>query len=372
MKILIVGGGIAGMTAAALLHRQGHDVLIVDTAPEYRHIGFGIYLWHYGRQVLDELGIGHQLLGKEYMLPRALIQNVHYKTLNYLPYNLYGSYRPISIHRADLHEGLRQTVANVPVRFNTTVKALTQNNTGVTVEFSNGSADRFDVVVGADGIHSSIRALVMENSTPQPYGWRSWFFWSDNWRLKSEEAQLVMAPARGFGVFPLHDRHFAGLSVACSHDAPDPVETRRERLHSYARPFSREVHDLIDTLDVANVYRTDLMYVPAGPWAKGRVVLIGDARHAIAPVTGRGANLALEDASVLAAMLKSAPSWDVPQILQKFGTERSRRVDPLRKHLRRIELVLLIRSPLLAAARNAIFSVLPLSLFVGKPDPRFL
>jgi len=372
MKVLIVGGGIAGMTAAAFLHRQGNDVLIVDNAPEYRHIGFGLYLWHYGRQVLDELGIGHHLLGKEYMLPGMALQNVRYKTLSYLPASAYGRYRPVSIHRADLHEGLRETVADVPVRFNTTVNAVTQEAGGVLVKFSDGSTDRFDMVVGADGIHSSIRTLAMENPKLRPYGWRSWYFWADTWKRKNEEAQMILAPARGFGVFPLHDRHFAGLSVVCSPDAPDPIETRRERLHDYARPFDRDMHDFIDSLDMANVYHTDLMSVPMGAWAKGRVVLIGDARHALSPATGRGANLALEDASVLAALLGNVRPQDVPAALQRFGAERTRRVEPLRKHLRTTEWFLLVRSPLMHAVRNVLFATLPSSFFVRKPDPRFL
>lgn len=372
MKILIVGGGIAGMAAAALLHRQGNDVLIVDTAPEYRHIGFGIYLWHYGRRVLDELGIGHHLLGKEYMLPRAVIQNVKYKTLNFLPYSLYGHYRPVSIHRADLHEGLQETVADVPVRFNTTVKAITQDATAVTVQFNDKTTDRFDMVVGADGVHSIVRTLALDNPTLQPYGWRGWFFWADAWKQKSEEVQMIVAPGVGFASFPLHDRHFVGLNVVCSPDTPDPVETRRERLHAYTRKFGKDIHDLIDSVDPAEIYRTDLMYVPMGPWANGRVVLIGDARHAISPVTGRGANVALEDASVLATMLRGAHTEDVPEILQQFGVERTRRIDPLRKHLRKIEWFMMIRSPFFAAVRNALFAILPLSLFVGKPDPRYL
>jgi 2-polyprenyl-6-methoxyphenol hydroxylase-like FAD-dependent oxidoreductase len=101
-------------------------------------------------------------------------------------------------------------------------------------------------------------------------------------------------------------------------------------------------------------------------------VLIGDARHAISPVTGRGANLALEDASVLAAMLQDARPEDIPAILQKFGAARTGRIEPLRKHLRQIEALTMVRSPILAAARNAFFAAAPMSVFIGKPNPRFI
>lgn len=372
MKILIVGGGIAGMAVAALLHRQNHNVQVVDTAPEYRHIGFGLLLWHYGRRVLDELGIGHHLLGKEYMLPRAVIQNTSYKPLNYIPYSSYGDYRPVSIHRADLHEGLREVVANIPVRFNTSVKAISQNDKEVTVHFSDDIVDSFDLVVGADGIHSIIRTLVMGNPVAEPYGWRTWFFWADTWKRNTEEVQIVLSSGVGFATFPLHDRLFASIYVACLPNEPDPLETRKERLHGSVYSFGKDVHDLIDSVDPKEIYKTDLMYVPMGPWAQGRVVLIGDARHAISPVTGRGANLALEDASVLAKMIKDVRAQDIPAILSQFSVERTRRVDPLRKHLRKLEKVMLVRSPLLAAARSTLLRVLPISLFVGKPDPKFL
>src|SRR6185369_4812501 len=136
MKILIVGGGLAGMTSAALLHRQGNEVVIIDTALEYRHIGFGIYLWNFGRQVLEELGIAKEVLNKSYLVPGAALQNVRYETLLYLSYANRGKYRPMSVSRADLHQSLRAVVKDIPIRFKTTFTSLDQDVSGVSVQFS--------------------------------------------------------------------------------------------------------------------------------------------------------------------------------------------------------------------------------------------
>jgi 2-polyprenyl-6-methoxyphenol hydroxylase-like FAD-dependent oxidoreductase len=150
------------------------------------------------------------------------------------------------------------------------------------------------------------------------------------------------------------------------------VETRRKRLHDYAKGFGQDVHDLIDAVDPAEVYHSDLMYVPMGPWVKGRVALIGDARHAISPLTGRGANIALEDASVLAAMLGEMRSpQDLPATLQRFSMARTERVNAIRNHLHNVERIMLLRSPILCAVRTALLAFLPPSIFVVKPNNNF-
>lgn len=360
MKTLIVGGGIAGMAAAAFLNRQNHDVLIIDTAPEFRHIGFGLSLWRYGREVLQELGVATRLIGKEYIVPNTFFMNPAYKRLYRIDYDTYGDYRPALIHRDDLHKSLRETIAGIPVRFNTTIKSISQNPSKVTVEFSDGSTDVFDLVIGADGINSVVRKLIFNNPILQPYGWRAWFFWTDAWKRKNENIQILFAPGANFANYPLYDRQFAGFYVASEPDSkPDPIETRRQRLHDHARLLGNDIHELIDSLNMSEVYHSDLMRVPMGPWASGRVVLIGDGRHAISPVTGNGANIALEDASVLSSMIRGAPAENLPAVLQDFSLKRTRRVESLRNHLRRIELLLLTRSPLLTAARNAVFSMAP-------------
>lgn len=359
IKILIVGGGIAGMAAAALLHRQGHEVLVIDTAPEYRNIGFGLSMWHSGRQVLGELGVNQQLSGKEYAVPRAIFVNAQHKNMYNNLYYLYGDYQPITIHRADLHEALREAVKDVPVRFGTTLESIAQDDSGVTVEFNDKSKDRFDLVIGADGVHSVVRKLAFEGNAVKPYQWRAWFFWTDGWKNKNEYIQTLLAPGSMFASYPLYDRHFAGLYAWCPPEIPDPLETRIQRLHDHTKYFDQSIHDLIDTLQPADILKTDLMYIRMGPWSKGRVVLIGDARHGLSPINGRGANLALEDSSILAKKLNNGSTHEIPLILQHFGKERTRRVNTLRRNLMVVESFLLVRSPALTKVRNWIFSILP-------------
>lgn len=374
MKILIVGGGIAGMALAALLKKKGIAPLIVDTAPEWRHIGFGIYLWRNGRSVLQEIGIEHHLLGKEYLIPGVLIKNRHGQLLKQVPFSFFGAHRPTSIHRADLHEGLRSAIADVPVRFHTTITALEQDKVGVRVTFNDGAVDTFDLVVGADGIHSAVRNLALPPTRLQPYGWRTWVFWADDWAGATEEAQAILAPGQAIAALPLRDRHFVMLSAVCPPGQADTVETRRERLHMHARHFDAAVHDVIDRLeDMASVYATDFTWVPMGSWHNGRVVIIGDARHGLSPVGGMGANLALEDASVLADELGRANGpAAIPLALERFAERRNKRVNRMREVMRLSDRLVLMRSPIASFVREKSLSLIPFERVFLQPIRQML
>src|SRR6185369_13788114 len=149
MRICIVGGGIAGLSLAALLKQRNISVTLVEQAPEWKHIGFGLSIWENGRRVLREIGVDHHIVGKEYLIPSEGVLATSGRMLQTLSLEFFGDNRPVMIHRADLHEALLSQLSGVNVHLGTTVTTIEQSGGGVQVQFSNGARETFDFLVGA-------------------------------------------------------------------------------------------------------------------------------------------------------------------------------------------------------------------------------
>src|SRR5579859_6004396 len=162
MKTLIVGAGIGGLALAAHLRKNGHELVVVEQTTAWKQVGYILGLWSNGIRTLDEFGFPErvQQLGMpdidEYMRYEngALLKHIDYRTLT-------ERYGPIVlILRSDLHSAVQEVAEGIPIRFGTTVNALEQRKDGVSATLSDGSREVFDLVVGADGIHSRVRELL--------------------------------------------------------------------------------------------------------------------------------------------------------------------------------------------------------------------
>lgn len=231
----------------------------------------------------------------------------------------------MGIRRVDLQGILVKALGTAQLHFSTTVAALEQRENLVAVQFSNGTEGLYDLVVGADGVRSSIRKLVFGDSQPRYCGQVGWRF-------------LVTCPPSitGWTVFAGHRGVFLFVPVGggqayCYADAvvaqplDDSLEGRLERLRSrfgsYASPVPEALAELQSYEQIHFAAIEDILQEP---WAAGRVLLIGDAAHATSPNMASGAAMALEDAIVLSKLIAS--ERDVTQVLDEYTTQRIARI----------------------------------------------
>ncbi|WP_461030730.1 FAD-dependent monooxygenase, partial [Streptomyces sparsus] len=236
--------------------------------------------------------------------------------------------------RAELHAALREDLT-VPVRFGVTVRSLTTDSGGVDVVFTDGGGGRYDVVVGADGIRSGLRALIRPQAGPRFLGQASWRFLTDDpcgidrWTVWLGCGLTFLAyPVGGGRVCCYADRSTRTRPAAAGGQAAGDA-----RLADLFAGFDPRVGALLATPAAAEPHRSPVEEVPDETWTDGRVVLIGDAAHAASPNMAQGVAMAVEDALVLAETL--AADQDPLTRLQRYRARRLPRTRWVRQQTRR-------------------------------------
>jgi 2-polyprenyl-6-methoxyphenol hydroxylase-like FAD-dependent oxidoreductase len=298
LRVLIVGAGIAGLALARALHERGIKSEIVERMSEWEASGAGLYLPANAVRALDALGIGAELATRAHPIERQRILDHRGRLLADIDVGRFweGVGRCVAIPRAALHAALREATAEVAVRLGTSVTGL-DDGEAPQVTFSDGSTGAYDLVVGADGVHSTIRSVVPGGPPASYVGQASWRFVVDgfphitDWTAMLGRGRTFLTVALGQG------------SVYCYADVntSDPAGARdsdwRESFLDFADPVPR----LLD--HAADAYFATIEEVVPPAWTARRVALVGDAAHASSPNMAQGAAMAVEDALVLAEML---------------------------------------------------------------------
>lgn len=366
MKVLIVGGGVAGLGLAGFL-KDHAEITIVEKASHWGDVGFAITLWSNGQQLLRELGADHDVAQEGYQAPWGAIFDKRGDLLNAFSMELISKYsKPLIVTRTTLHTALTKVISpDTRVFFKTTVVSLTQENHGVTAVLSNGVTEFFDLVVGADGVRSSVREQVFGTGFIKPFGWNIWSFWTPRNQDTPIGAYDFLSGGRMFVIYPMEDRAVVLLSVASKTPLDIPAAERKTKLKEIYADFKGSVQFMLDSVsDDTMIFQDHLVHVEMSQWYSGRVALIGDAQHASSPLLGMGASLALEDAYVLAQELKRVGSnREVSTALANFAKRRGRRVSEYRFLSHLLEHVLMVRSPLISWIRSLVFRLLPARFF---------
>lgn len=373
MKILIVGAGIAGLAVASLLERTDWQVHIVERVERFDRVGYGLGLWRNGSVILEDLELLEPLGRRAEAVKEWEMRRADGTLLNTYEVGI-GDGIPdlLTLHRADLHEVLHGSLESSSVQMDTTVERLDvqPGDDGVDVEFSNGEAGRFDLVVGADGIGSTVRELAFDGWTVEQLDTASFALWVPEnmefdhpveW-LGPKGATLLVAPVRNRAManfaMPLHN----GMQL------DDPLAVLRE----HTRGFGWVVPELLEAIpEDADVFATRNRQVHAPRWHSERVVLVGDAAHALHPIVGMGATLALEDARLLYELLSDKAPEHVDVALRRWEARRRKRLRRFRRLATVARKVLLTRSRLVASMRNFALkhSSSLMELFVSDTDP---
>jgi FAD-dependent urate hydroxylase len=330
-RILVVGAGLAGLALARALRRAGFDPEVIERAERWDGGGTGMYLPANGVRALRTLGLEAAVAARAAPIPRQRLLDHRGRLLAEIDLReLWGDVGAcVALPRADLHQVLRD---GVPVRMGRTVTSLERVDGPVAVRFDDGGDGEYDLVVGADGLHSGIRRLAGDRRPPVAVGQQSWRWLSEpdgppevtTWTvLLGRGASFLTVPMGGGAVYCYAD-------TTGGNGDGDPVGRLRERFAGFAAPVPGLLAQLHDP---ARIHAAPIQQVAAEQWGRGAVVLVGDAAHGMSPNMAEGASLAFEDALVLAASVRDAAT--VGQALAAFVARRSPRTGWVRAQTHR-------------------------------------
>lgn len=339
LKIAICGGGIGGLSAAIALRDVGHQVSVFEKTRAFNRVGADINLTPNAVFAVDRLGVGETLRATAARPTFRISRDGETgEETSRLPMSSaaeekYGAPQ-LTIHRADLLEALRNRLPEGTLTLGRGVSSVETAEDSATVVFQDGEKETFDLVVGADGIHSAVRTSLWGQDHPKYTGMVSYrgVFPRESapdlpdldaftkWWGEVPEKQIVVFPLTGgkeifvFSTLPQSEWSEEGWTL------PGDVSDLRA---AYAN-FHDDARNILDNL--SEVTRSALhVRDPMPQWAKGRATLLGDAAHPMVPFMAQGACMAIEDAVVLARALHGAGKDDVPAALARYEEERKPR-----------------------------------------------
>jgi 2-polyprenyl-6-methoxyphenol hydroxylase-like FAD-dependent oxidoreductase len=313
VRVAINGVGIGGPTLAFWLRYYGHEPVLFEKAPHLRAGGYLIDFWGLGYEIAERMGILPTLRARGYQMewmrlvdgdgrPQAAAELAGMREV------LDGRF--LSIPRADLSAALFGACDGVATHFGVSLTALTENRDGVVVTRSDGHRERFDLVVGADGLHSTIRAQVFG---PEPRFERFLNCYVAAARLRGyphrDELTYIShtLPGRQVARVSLRDDETLVLLMCDGKRLEGDPPHSRETLRRVFGGMGWEVPAILDALDgTDDLYFDRVSQIRLSRWSSGRVALLGDAAACASLLAGEGTGLAMLEAYVLAGELHRA------------------------------------------------------------------
>ncbi|QMU27762.1 FAD-dependent monooxygenase [Adhaeribacter radiodurans] len=364
MKVAIIGAGIAGLTTAIALQQAGISCIIYEAAPAIKPLGAGLTLAANAMKALAKLGLVEEILSKGQLLKAFDILDEKGKiitqTNNAVFRSEYGADN-FAIHRADLHQVLLSRISPDTVHLNKQILSFEQQQSKVTLHFSDGSTAEADYLLACDGIHSVVRKKVLPEATPRYAGYTCWRAVVNMPHSSQTDALETWGPAGRFGIVPVSKGriyYFACISVS------QPNSNLKNFTISDLIPCFKKYHNPIP--EILNQTRNEQLIwndiydlKPLRRFAFGNILLLGDAAHATTPNLGQGACQAIEDAVILANLWKQ--NTRVEDTFAQFEKKRLARTNFVTTQSRRVGEIAQIQNPLLASLRNSVLRVLPAS-----------
>ncbi|MFZ9625753.1 MAG: FAD-dependent monooxygenase [Burkholderiaceae bacterium] len=348
LDIGIAGGGIGGLAAAIALQRSGYRVTVYEQAPHWMRVGADVNLTPNVVRALD--GFKRPLSERirrdgaqpTFRISRDWDTSLETSRLGMgnVAQEQYGAPQ-VTIHRADLLAALAAEVPDDTVRFGKRIRTLAQNGTGVTLTFEDGDSARHDLVVGADGIHSRVRAALFGEESPRFTGVVSYRAGVPTERVRdvpeieaftkwwgpTPDVQIVTFPlSQGRETFVFATTGQPSWTEESWTTAGDVNELRE--VYRDFHPDARKLLQACDSVMKSALYERE----PLARWSVGRVTLLGDACHPMLPFMAQGAGMAIEDAVVLGRALAplatlgdNAPGASIEAALTRYENARRER-----------------------------------------------
>ena len=337
LKIAVVGAGMGGLAVAATLRQVGVDVEVFEQASRFGRIGAGIQMMPNSMKVLRGIGVEDRLRQVAFApfshLNRVGDTGEIMRELP-MPEALYGA-PYLCMHRADLHDALASVVPSDIIHLNKKLTGLEQNGGPVTLQFADGTSASADAVIGADGVHSVVRDIVVGPDAPVHKGriaYRAVFradlmggfdigpsrtkWWGKDRHIviyytardKSELYFVTSVPEDG------------GWMTKESWSAKGDVNELRDAYSG----FHQDVRNVLNACPDCHKWAI-LEREPLPTWSKGRVALLGDSAHPMTPYMAQGAATSIEDSAILARCLKDVGASDIEAAFKRYEAHRKPR-----------------------------------------------
>jgi 2-polyprenyl-6-methoxyphenol hydroxylase-like FAD-dependent oxidoreductase len=328
-------------------------VIVLERAPRIDPVGAGITLFANAMRALDRLGVGEAVAAQGTPAKRSAILTWEGRELTQVPPDLLEG--TVAVHRADLQAELAAAAGEV--RLGAEVTAVEQDGSGIVARGADGSEERGDLLIGADGLSSVVRRVIAD-VPPRYAGYTAWRGVSP---VPVEPGRLTESWGVGerFGLVDIGRgrTYWFATKNAPEGESDEPQGRKAEVLRRFIG-WHEPIAAIAEAADEGGILRNDVYYLePLPRWSEGRVVLVGDAAHATTPGVGQGAAQAIEDAVVLADRL--AGGDDLRAALAEYESIRRPRAEAVLKASRRADKAAQLGSPLGWRLRNVLVRRLP-------------
>ncbi len=323
-KAIICGAGIAGLTASWWLAKDGWDVLLLEKAPSLRDDGYMIDFFSSGYDVAERMGLIPRLQEAAYKVPSIDWVDKNGKRQAGFDYDLFSKLqkgRVLSFLRGDLERALFDLLPNsVDIRFATSVSKIECIDGLVGVTLTSGERAAADLLIGAGGVHSTVRAQIFgaEENYFRYLGYHVAAYIFESEKISAElqgRFLLHTIPKRQVGLYAIRGGRIASFFV---HADPDPTlpASPQIRLNEVYGDMGWLIPEALKSAEGAEIYYDQVAQIEMDDWVKERAVMLGDAAYAVSLLAGQGASLAMGGAYVLAEELRN--TGDVDRGLRRF------------------------------------------------------
>jgi 2-polyprenyl-6-methoxyphenol hydroxylase-like FAD-dependent oxidoreductase len=350
------------LCTAIALQRAGIDARVFERRPglDEAQFGTGLSLWSNAVRALRKLGLGDEIESAGPHMERFDQRSWNGELLASWPIGDLGrrfGAPTVNLTRERLYRMLSDAVDEGVVTYDVRCTGFTQDAEGVTARFENGADARGDVLIGADGINSTVRATMFGSSPPRYAGYTAWrgLVPFEHERAPPQVFQQIWGPGSRFALYHVGDDRLYWIAVAnAPKREPAPPGGPKADLLERFRGWMEPVEAIIAATDEAAIQRMDIEdRDPADRWGDGRVTLVGDAIHPMTFNVGQGACQAIEDSVALARALQAG--GDRPAALRSYEAERKKRTAGMMSLARRIGRMAQWERPFACAVRDQIW-----------------
>jgi 2-polyprenyl-6-methoxyphenol hydroxylase-like FAD-dependent oxidoreductase len=367
--VVVAGAGIGGLTLALALRHRGIRVRVFERANQLTVAGAGIALPANGVKALQTLSLGRSVMSAGMVVARAAILDSRGRPLgpevDLTPvYDTMGA-SLVALHRARLHSILLDAVGPDTVIMGRQVVSFEQNESAVHVALMNGDRVDADLLIGADGLHSVIRAQLTGKEPPAYSGYTSWRGVTPGHAVQvPHRTSESWGRGERFGIVPIGFGEIYWFAVANAPPNGRDAEVHRELMERFGS-WHEPIAGIIRATPPDRILRTDICdRTPIERWHQGRVALLGDAAHPMTPNLGQGAGQAIEDAVVLAECLAAIPTLE--EALIRYEQRRVARANGIASASRRLGAMAQWSHPVAAWIRDRAMRLMPASVAVNQ------